>query len=82
MVQNKVFSRLCSGNFRLDPLQAAVLTVKLPLLDSQHDGRRKNAEYYNKNLKTVKTPVEKDDNWMIYNQYTVRTEKEMSLLNI
>ena len=58
----------------MDPLQAAVLCVKLPHLNHQHEGRRKNAAFYNANLKNVTTPVEKDGNWMIYNQYTVRTE--------
>jgi len=69
------------GNFRLDPIQAAVLSIKLPLLNGQHEGRRKNAAYYNENLKTVKTPTEKDGNWMIYNQYTVRTEKRDQLMD-
>ena len=69
------------GNFRLDPIQAAVLSIKLPLLNGQHEGRRKNAAYYNDNLKTVKTPIEKDGNWMIYNQYTVRTEKRDQLID-
>jgi len=79
--KQKYFHNFVGGNFRLDPLQAAVLTVKLPLLNDQHDGRRKNAAHYNQSLKTVKTPVEKDGNWMIYNQYTVRTEKRDALID-
>ena len=29
------------GNFRLDAIQAAVLNIKLPYLDAQHEGRKK-----------------------------------------
>ena len=39
------------GNFRIDALQAAILRLKLPLLDDQHNGRVKNATFYNKALK-------------------------------
>jgi dTDP-4-amino-4,6-dideoxygalactose transaminase len=73
--QKKYYHESVGGNFRLDPMQAAVLCVKLPYLNVQHDGRRKNAAFYNANLKNVITPVEKDGNWMIYNQYTLRTEQ-------
>ena len=69
------------GNFRLDPIQAAVLCIKLPHLNSQHDGRRKNADFYNAQLNNVVTPTEKDGNWMIYNQYTIRTKKRDELIN-
>jgi len=78
--QKKYFHDFVGGNFRLDPIQAAVLNVKLPFLNEQHDGRRQNAAYYNQHLKTVKTPVESEHNWMIYNQYTVRTNKRDALI--
>ncbi|MGC6367733.1 MAG: DegT/DnrJ/EryC1/StrS family aminotransferase [Candidatus Marinamargulisbacteria bacterium] len=68
------------GNFRLDPIQAAVLCIKLPHLNSQHEGRRKNADFYNTQLNNVVTPIEKDGNWMIYNQYTIRTKKRDELI--
>ena len=80
--KEKYFHDYVGGNFRLDPLQAAVLCVKLPHLNSQHEGRRKNAAFYNKHIKSVQTPTETDGNYMIYNQYTVRTSKREQLIEI
>jgi len=65
------------GNFRLDTLQAAYLSVKLKHLDTWHEGRRKNAAFYDEGLKDVapvKTPVIAEENESIYNQYTLRVE--------
>ncbi len=63
------------GNFRLDAIQAAVLNIKLNYLDSQHQGRIQNAQYYNQHLseKTNKPIIHENAN-TIYNQYTLKVE--------
>jgi dTDP-4-amino-4,6-dideoxygalactose transaminase len=70
----KYFHSMIGGNFRLDPIQAAVLLVKLPHLESWHEARRKNAVYYDQHLnqKNVKKPsVAYGKNHHIYNQYVI-----------
>lgn len=62
-------------NSRLDALQAAVLSVKLPYLEQWSEGRRRNARFYDEALagiEGIRTPVVRAENESIFNQYTIR----------
>ncbi len=62
-------------NSRLDEVQAAILRVKLPHLDSWIENRRANAAWYSENLRdVVTTPVETPNTVHVYHQYTVRVQ--------
>lgn len=77
----KYFHKFIGGNFRLDPLQAAILMVKVPHLDAWSEGRRHNAEYYNRRFKStdVGTPFIRPDCVSIYNQYVIRVQNRDAL---
>jgi len=64
-------------------MQAAVLKVKLPHLENWSESRRKNAQYYYKNLSDVsqiKTPFIHEKATSIYNQFTLIAEDRDKLL--
>ena len=76
-MEPKYYHKYIGGNFRLDPIQAGALLVKLPHLENWSEGRRKNAAYYNKKFKgtVIQTPVISDDCVSIYNQYVIRVPR-------
>jgi dTDP-4-amino-4,6-dideoxygalactose transaminase len=53
-MQPKYFHKYVGANFRMDPLQAALLHVKLPHLPKYNCARAGNALFYHKFLSTVK----------------------------
>jgi dTDP-4-amino-4,6-dideoxygalactose transaminase len=71
----KYFHHYVGGNFRIDSLQAAMLHIKLPLLESWHEGRRRNAALYRQHfgdMEGIVVPEELPGRRHIYNQYVVR----------
>ena len=69
-------------NSRLDTLQAAVLSAKLPFLAEWSAARRAHAAYYDAafaDLSDIRTPAIDSANESIYNQYTIRTERRDDL---
>jgi len=71
----KYYHKFVGGNFRLDPIQAVVVLVKLGHLEAWHAGRQTNAAYYNEKFAEcdgVVTPYVEPHNRMIYNQYVIR----------
>jgi dTDP-4-amino-4,6-dideoxygalactose transaminase len=74
----KYYHHAVGGNFRIDALQAAMLHIKLPLLESWHEGRRRNAAIYRSAFaasgvgQRVILPEELAGRRHIYNQYIVR----------
>jgi dTDP-4-amino-4,6-dideoxygalactose transaminase len=80
----KYYHKVIGGNFRLDTLQAAIVTVKLRHLDGWTEGRRRNAARYDRLLSeaglipAITLPVSKATRH-IYNQYAIRTRRRDDL---
>jgi dTDP-4-amino-4,6-dideoxygalactose transaminase len=89
-MQPRYHHQIIGGNFRLDEIQAAILDVKLPHLESWSAARREAADFYRKEFtrvgltKTIGLPAEPYreralTDHHIYHQYVIRTPKRDGL---
>ena len=73
----KYYHKVVGGNFRLDALQAAVVSVKLKYLDQWTRARQENANRYRELFASaglsdrIGLPIEREDRH-IYNQFVIR----------
>ena len=87
--QPKYYHSIVGGNFRLDPIQACVLNIKIHHLDKWHRARYRNSQLYRKLFADagligdyVILPSEKykqaegaeSNNHHIYNQFVIRVQ--------
>jgi len=83
-MEPRYFHQFIGGNFRLDEMQAAVLAVKLPHLETWAAARRAAADFYGAELaraglsEKIAVPVEPYrehglTNHHVYHQYVIRT---------
>jgi dTDP-4-amino-4,6-dideoxygalactose transaminase len=81
----KYYHAFVGGNFRLDEIQAAVLNIKFPHLDSWTKGRQENACFYFGAfekaglLPKVTLPGSKTGARHIYNQFIIRVQDRDAL---
>ena len=82
----KYYHAVVGGNFRIDELQAAVLNVKLPHLESWGAARRRNADVYYSAFeradlagKVTPPPRAAHGSRHIYNQFIIRSERRDEL---
>ncbi len=83
----KYYHPMVGGNFRMDALQAAVLSAEMPFLQGWTDARRNNAATYARlfneaglsNQGLVTLPGEGDGYFHVYNQYVVRAQHRDAL---
>lgn len=82
-MEPKYYHPYIGGNFRIDPLQAAFLRVKLPRYGEYIRGRRANAAYYREQLgrlpglrERVRLPAEPEHADHIWNQFTLRVRSD------
>jgi dTDP-4-amino-4,6-dideoxygalactose transaminase len=89
-MERRYYHQFIGGNFRLDEIQAAILEVKLPLLDGWSAARRTVADFYREEFtrhgltSQITLPAEPYrnqglTNHHIYHQFVIRTDQRDAL---
>lgn len=89
-MEPRYFHHFIGGNFRLDEMQAAILAVKLPHLETWAAARRAAADFYGAELaraglsERIAVPAEpyRDrglTNYHVYHKYVIRTSRRDAL---
>lgn len=78
-VKPKYVHHLWGGNFRMDPLQAAILRVKLKELPNWNAQRRKNAARYRERLADLPLVLPRDTPEHVYHHFVLRAQKRDAL---
>jgi dTDP-4-amino-4,6-dideoxygalactose transaminase len=71
----KYYHKIIGGNFRLDAIQAAVVSAKLPHLDGWTAARQRNAQRYDRLIRNAGLPLTLpavSTGRHIFNQYVIR----------
>jgi dTDP-4-amino-4,6-dideoxygalactose transaminase len=78
----KYYHRIVGGNFRLDAIHAAVVSAKLPHLDSWTTARQRNAKRYDQLFREMDLPIGLPvvaTDRHIFNQYVIRSSSRDEL---
>ena len=71
----RYYHEVVGVNSRLDSIQAVILRIKLPYLDSYCEARKKAADYYNDAFAVspkIITPITSNFTTHVFHQYTLR----------
>ncbi|MFI3290722.1 MAG: DegT/DnrJ/EryC1/StrS family aminotransferase [Opitutales bacterium] len=82
-MQPRYFHKWVGGNYRLDTLQAGILSAKMDSLESWHEARIANAKFYVEQLSGIdglKLPCIVEGARHVFNQFVICTDKRDALM--
>lgn len=79
--EKKYQHQIIGGNFRLDEMQAAILNVKMPLLQTYNARRQEIAHAFSERLVNVCSPKTSAGNQHVFHRYVVQSDQRGELIN-